>query len=171
MSERKQTVIFLVRHGQTDRFYSRDENIDGERVLTEMGEGQVERVGEYLRSFAPSVIYSSPIKRTMQSSIILKKVAQIDGEIIETDELFEVYNNERYMSLEKKLPAFLRSIATKHAGEQIVCVSHQDVIEGAMRGLGFGEEDFPCQMAELFRVVYADDIPVESIKLKPADGI
>ncbi len=171
MSDKKQTVIFLVRHGQTDQVYSQNQHVDGERILTEKGEKQITKVGEYLKSFAPSVIYSSPIKRTMQCSQMIKKIAEVSGNVVETKELLEVYDNERYLSLEEKLPRFLESVATKHPGEQIVCVSHQDVIEGALRGLSFESVELPCQVAEIFRIVYANNVPVECVKLKPADEV
>lgn len=166
------TVIFLIRHGQTDRAYSTDPNLDGERILTEQGRAQLNKVGEYLKSFAPSKIYSSPVKRTIESAEVIKE--QIGDITIETTQrLFEVYSNERFNESFTDGPKFLQELAQKHTGEHIICVSHQDVIEQFVRGLGATNEEaqFPCKTAQGYRVVLAQDIFVEITKISPADAV
>jgi broad specificity phosphatase PhoE len=173
MAEKFQTIVFLIRHGQTDHFYSVDQTIDDQRRLTEQGREQMKRVGEYLKSFAPAAIYSSPRHRTIECSEIIKQEAEIPGDIISNQALVEVYTDSDYNSLAQRLPEFFKSVTAKHIGEQIVCVSHQDVIQGALNCYHLDEEekDFPCRMGEGYRLVFAQDRLVECIKIKPAHGV
>lgn len=168
-----QTVIFLIRHGETDFQYSSDAAIDGKRVLTDRGALQIRKVGEYLQDFMPVAIYSSPIYRTMQTAEILRDAAKIVNEVIEADELLEVYSKQHFASLLHDGPVFLARIAKQHPGEHIVCSSHEDVIEQIVRGLGATAEeaDFPCQVGQGYRVVFAEGKFVECTKIDPAHGV
>lgn len=167
-----QTVIFLIRHGQTDRAYSPDQDTDGERLLTEEGIVQLKKVGEYLKSFAPVKIFASPTKRTLQSAqIIAQQVGDI--EIEKSDRLFEVYSNERYDEAFKDGSKFLKQLAMQYSGQHVICVSHQDIIEQFVRGLGASadEAQFPCKMSQGYRVVFANDKFVEITKINPANAV
>lgn len=167
----QQTVIFLVRHGKTDFAYSPDESLDSLRVLTKEGISQIEAVGEYLNEFQPSAIYTSPLKRTTQTAeIIAEKCGGVP--IFGEAKLYEVYDNNRYATLEESLTEYLTSLALKHSGEQITAVTHQDVILGALRGLVESKDEvsFEAEMAGVYRLVFVDEVFVEVIYLKPADG-
>lgn len=170
MSESLQTVIFFCRHGQTDKPYSIDPEIDNERVLTDFGQKQIQAVGEYLRAFAPSAIYSCPRNRTAQTAEIIKEKAEIASEIVKRDELLEIYSDADYASLTARIPAFIKELIEKHAGDHIVCVSHQDVIEGGLRAFGVeaDEAEFPCKVGEGYRLVFAGDVFVQATKITPA---
>ena len=172
MSSRdSQTVIFFVRHGQTDFPYSNDPTVDETRSLTEKGQGQSRKNGEYLRAFAPIAIYSSPLHRTMETAKIIKTAAEIPGEIITGQDLFEIYDNPSYYSIGKRLPVFFAMIIDKHSGEQIVCVSHQDVIETTLRSFNVTNEEaeLSCQIGEMYRLVFAGKTFVQATKLTPAN--
>jgi broad specificity phosphatase PhoE len=170
MESQLQTVVFLCRHGQTDKPYSIDPYVDNERVLTEFGQKQIRTVGEYLRSFAPSAIYSSPRRRTLESAEILRETSEVAGKVIERNELLEIYSDSDYASLQVRMPLFFQELLQKHAGEHIICVSHQDVIEGGLRALGVSAEEaeFPCKMGECYRIVFAGPTFVQATKLTPA---
>lgn len=172
MREKLQTVIFLMRHGQTDKVFNGDPAIDGERVLTEDGRTQEKRVGEYLKSFAPAAIYSSPMKRAIESAEIIQKVAEIPGEIVIQPVLAEMYHGQEqgYTERQTAIKEFFGNLVTKHAGEHIVLTSHQDPIEVIVAHLGFTEAelDRPCQMSQGYRLVFAGDTPVECQKIDPA---
>ncbi len=171
MDEKLQTVIFFVRHGQTDFPYSNDPAVDDIRRLTEKGEGQSRKNGEYLLAFQPTAIYSSPLHRTMATAEIIKVAAEIPGEIIIGKDLYEIYDNDSFYSIGKRLPKFFEGIIAKHPGEQIVCVSHQDVIETVLKSFDSAdaEAEFPCQMGEMYRMVFAGKTFVQATKLAPAN--
>lgn len=173
MNQLQQTVIFFVRHGLTDQPYSLNPEIDAKRVLTEQGKKQIAKVGEYLRAFAPTAIYSSPLKRTLETAEIIRSKAEIAAKIESKNELLEIYSDSDYQALSQKIPALMNQLATKHPGEHIVCTSHQDVIEGGLKALGVEAEeaDFPCLMAQLYRLVFAGNTFVEATKLDPAASI
>lgn len=169
----QQTVIFLVRHGLTDRVYSPDPATDDLRILSKPGRAQLRKVGKYLAQFVPTVIYSSSRRRAIESCELM--AAQIDPKppIEERSELFEVYTNEDYRTLEHRIPRFFAQLVAKHPGEQIVCVSHQDVIQGGLDAfqLTDPEKDFPCEMGELYRLVFAGPVLVECQKMRPAHEV
>jgi broad specificity phosphatase PhoE len=173
MEPQLQTVIFFCRHGQTDKPYSLNPQEDNERALTEFGRKQIQMVGQYLSSFAPTAIYSSPLGRTIETAEIIKTVSEIDGPIIKREELLEIYSQADYLSLHSRIPLFFQEILKKHAGEHIICVSHQDVIEGGLRALGItaDEAEFPCLMGQCYRVVFVGSVFVHATKLAPAPQI
>lgn len=165
----KQTVIFLVRHGQTDFLYSRDSVLDAKRVLTKEGILQCQKVGEYLAEFSPQTILASPLERTMQSANAIAKQCQ---EIAVTPEprLLEVYSNERIEQIEKDLPVLLTELTKQYAGGQVVLVTHMDVILYTLRALGVSQAEvsFEAAMAGVYRLVFVDEVFVEVTYLTPA---
>lgn len=169
MEESLQTVIFFCRHGQTDRPYSSDPQIDAERMLTDEGRKQIQSAGEYVKAFEPAAIYCSPRKRTIETAEIIKKFGEIDGELELRDELLEIYTDAQYEDLAVTIPKLFQELISKHRGKHIVCASHQDVIEGCLRALGVSDEEaqFPCGVGHLYRIVYAGDQFVQAVKYTP----
>ena len=165
-----QTVIFLFRHGQTDLPYSASQEIDDQRHLTKEGTEQIEKVGQYLAAFAPTAIYSSPLHRTVETAEIIKQLAEIPSEIIRTNSLLEYYNAEGFATEQRNAKKFFADLAMTHAGEHIVCVSHQDPIAYFVSRLGFTASEIgrPLEMAEGYRLVFAGVVPVECQKISPA---
>src|SRR3989344_7601433 len=91
-----QTVVFLVRHGETDHFYSVDESIDKQRQLTGRGRAQATVVGKYLAQFMPEIIYSSPLERCRETAALIAKEIG-DPKIETTAKLAEIYSQNRGM--------------------------------------------------------------------------
>ncbi len=170
MTERFQTIVFLVRHGQTNNTYQVERSLDGERILSEEGKVQARRMGEYLQLFSPSSIHSSPFKRTIETAQIIQKAANIPGEIVLSKDLSEVFTKFEYENRPKTEAHFLQRLTVQHPGEQLVVVSHQLPIEESLIRLGFdhSEIDPPCQMGEGYRLVFAGDVPVECLKICPS---
>jgi broad specificity phosphatase PhoE len=173
MRDKLQTVIFFSRHGETDHVYSADPNLDGHRILTERGRAEMQRVGEYLADFAPTAIYTSPTLRTKQCAEIIKRAAAITAEAEERPELVEVYSNSDYESIATRIPQFFAELIQRHPGQHLVCISHQDVIQGGLNcyELTNEEKDFPCRMGEMYRLTFAAETLVECQKLRPAHEI
>lgn len=171
--EQFQTIIFFVRHGDTDKIYSPDPAIDNQRVLTERGRAQLKKVGTYLQAFQPTTIYCSPRLRTVQSAEIIGEFIGRNIEIVEDQSLYEIYGDQAYRALKTSMPDFVGKLVKKHAGEQVVCVSHMDTIQGALESLGVSETeaDFPCRTAEGYRVVFAGNTMVECQKIRPANEV
>jgi len=172
MKEPLQTVVFLVRHGETDFAYVSDKNIDATRVLTEKGISQCQRNGQYLADFAPVAIYASPLKRTVQSAQEIKRSTGMTAKVITDDNLLEVYDNARWEAVNKNIPAFFEEIIDKHAGSQVICVTHLDVAVGALRALGAARMEIAsiCQMGEMYRLVFAGKTFVQATKLMPGNS-
>lgn len=166
----KQTVIFLIRHGQTDRTYSPDPTTDDLRVLSEQGRAQLKKVGEYLAQFSPVKVYTSPRRRTVESAEAIATQLTPKPQVETRDELMEIYSIAAYQDLKKNIPTFFDQLVASLGGSQIVCVSHQDTIQGGLDAFNLTEEekDFPCQMGEGYRLVFADAVLVECQKIRPA---
>lgn len=167
MTDKFQTVIFLVRHGETDHIFSSDMAKDDQRLLTKIGEQQVKKVGEYLKEFAPVAIYSSPMERTQQTAEIIRRVADIKKNVIIEPELHEIYDTRSYDSVGSRVGELMKKIIHTHRGEQVVCSTHMDVIESLLTSLNVtaDEADFPCRAADSYRLVFADHTLVECLKV------
>jgi broad specificity phosphatase PhoE len=73
MHEKKETHLYLVRHGETD--WNAEKRIQGsiERSLNEQGKAQAEQTGKTLSQIGASVIYSSPQIRAKETAEIIGK--------------------------------------------------------------------------------------------------
>ena len=161
----------MIRHGQTDQLFNSNADIDKERQLTEEGKLASQKVGEYLRAFGISAIYSSPLSRTLQTAEIIKASAEIPGDIILDDNLLEMYHGKgEYSEREANVRSFFKELINRHAGKQLVLVSHMDPMEAYVEGMGFSAEDLdsPCLMSQGYRLVFAGDKPVECLKIDPS---
>lgn len=173
MDKGLQTVIFLFRHGQTDRYYFPVKAIDSYRVLNDLGRRQMSKVGEYLKNFSPGAIYSSPLERCQQTAEIIKQ--KIDLKVpVKTDErLAEIYSPITYQMVGQKGIALLQEMVKDNHGKQVVVVSHQVAIARILKDLGVekAEADYPCLMAEGYRLVFAENTFVSAEKLSPAQDV
>jgi len=77
-----QLLIFLIRHGRTK--WNREKIFRGHMdiPLDEVGEAQAEAAGKFLQDIKLSLIYSSPLKRALQTANIIKKYQTEDTKII-----------------------------------------------------------------------------------------
>lgn len=166
-----QTIVFLVRHGQTDHFYSVDELIDKQRQLTSRGRAQAKVVGKYLAQFMPEIIYSSPLERCRETAALIAREIG-DPKIETTAKLAEIYSPEPRKAAGERGESIFSRILTKHAGEQVVCVTHQYIIRYAVADFQHTEyEHIPCDSADVYRFVFAGKVLVEVTHLRPADEI
>jgi len=171
MKELLQTVVFVFRHGKTDHRYSLNGAKDDTRVLSEQGRGEAEKIGRYLRDFAPAAIFSSPRKRCIETAQLIQKSGEIVGQITISEELSEVYSWQEHHHRPAQMAAYLQKIVADSPGQQLVIVSHQWPLEKFLSLLGFhhNEIDAPCLMGQGYRLVFAGDVPVECQKINPAE--
>ncbi|MCR4311315.1 MAG: histidine phosphatase family protein [Candidatus Taylorbacteria bacterium] len=169
MSEKSQTILFLVRHGQTDSGYSQQANIDSQRQLTLLGREQSVAVGRYLAEFQPTVIYSSPLDRCRDMADIIRTEIGLKDDLIVTKQLSEIYSSEPRQEAGERGESIFETVFRDHRGEQVVAVTHQYIIGYVIANfLGVGFRDVPCECADIYRLVFADDTLVEATRLQPA---
>ncbi len=156
-----------MRHGETDRAYSPDPQTDDLRRLSKRGRAQLRKVGKYIAQFGPTAIYSSPRHRTMESAELIAAAVEPKLAVTPRDELIEIYSNSDYRTLEHRIPRFFNELVQKHAGEQVVLVSHQDVVHGGLDAFQLleDEKDFPCEMGQGYRLVFAGPVLAECQKI------
>jgi broad specificity phosphatase PhoE len=168
--ENKKTLVYFVRHGETD--YNAVNRIQGQIniPLNESGLRQAECAGERLKSKHFDVIYSSDLDRAM---VTAQKIA--DGREIFPDERLREWNlghwqgklmsevrelypeevavlgervdivvkdGESALQLRDRAAALVTELVRKHPGKEILCVTHG----GFMRTFlmyAFGMEYYP----------------------------
>ncbi len=83
------TTVILVRHGQSEANLAKTFAGHSDISLTELGQSQARDVAEFLRDYPIDVIYSSDLKRAMQTA---KPTSELQNkEIIPRRELREIY--------------------------------------------------------------------------------
>lgn len=169
MAAKLQTVIFLVRHGLTDRLYTDNSKIDGRRVLSEIGEAQVKKVGQYLNDFAPTAMFSSPIERCLETAAAINAELDEPLKIQTTRDLYEIYSAESEAKLLDRVDHIVNRIIRDFAGQQVVAVTHQYIIRSILGDL-LNEDPYqiPCESADVYRLVFAGSVFVEYQRLQPA---
>ncbi len=86
------TTIYLLRHGQSKA------NLDAKFVgqtdspLTELGERQAEKAGEFLNQFDIDMIFASPLKRAYDTAKPISRLKNIP--IIPVKDLMEIYGGK-----------------------------------------------------------------------------
>lgn len=169
MADKSQTVIFLVRHGQTDQSYTDNPRTDGERLLTSTGHDQVKKVGRYLKDFAPAALFSSPIERCVKTSKIINQQLEKPLKIQTTKDLFETYSIEKENHLRSRVGHIIESIVKKYTGQHAIVVTHQYIVRAILAEfLDADPYDYPCELADVYRLVFAGDKLVEHTRLQPA---
>jgi len=172
MVKKWQTVVFLVRHGETDLGYSPQSSLDNQRRLTERGRRQAEAVGEYLGEFQSSVVYTSPAVRCQDTAqIIAKKIGEKAAVEVEP-RLNETYTPETHRQAERRGESILERLVSSHKGAQVIAVTHQIVI-GTIVADFTGRDYFqiPCGFADVYRLVFANSNLIEAIHLQPAEAV
>jgi broad specificity phosphatase PhoE len=104
---RQHSTIYLIRHGEVHNpqniIYGRQVDVS----LSPLGLERIEKLAQQLKSQAvkPKCIYTSPLKRTVQSA---QKIAQVFGQlpILKDNKLLEVDSQ----GLENKTISWLRSV-------------------------------------------------------------
>ncbi len=169
--EKLQTILFLVRHGATDREYSQDKSDDAERQLTELGRRQARSVGRYLDQFSPPIIYSSPLDRCVETAKLIQAEIASEPVLTTAPELVEVYSSLPKVRQEvgERGESIFSLILDNHRGEQVVAVTHQYIIGYIVADfLGKNYSEIPCDFADVYRLVFANETLIEAIRLQPA---
>jgi len=169
MPEQFQTIVFLVRHGQTDHLYSQQMAVDNQRQLTALGRDQSKKVGQYLAQFQPSALYSSPLERCLETAQLIKSGMNFDGPVVTASQLAEIYSPEPRLEAGERGESIFKTILTAHTGEQVVAVTHQYIIGYVVAEfLGVKYQQVLCDFADIYRLVFAGDKLVEATRLQPA---
>lgn len=150
-----ETIICLIRHGQTD--WNKQKKIQGRinNQLNATGKAQVQEVGRILKEQDPfwDIIIASPLDRAIDSAKIIAKELSYSGDIIInnnvierefgdaegefiTDEIYEritnddVNNLEKSYELQKRAFDALMDIAKTYPGKKILIATHSHFIKG-----------------------------------------
>lgn len=169
LMEKMQTIIFMVRHGQTSEGYSFDPKTDSQRQLSNHGRIQAKKVGTFLEQFQPSAIYSSPLDRCFDTATIIKSVIKTNSEIITTNALLEYYPSEQRQDVGERVEPLFETILKEYRGEQVVAVTHQYIVTYEVAKLWeINYRQVPCDFADIYRLVFAGSNLVEATLLQPA---
>lgn len=149
------TTLFLIRHGETE--WNRLNRIQGHSdiPLSETGVRQAEKLANYLAQQPISSLYSSDLKRAVETARPLGKARGVSVQLLpelrersfgklEGCDSFEVrdtirkmgemsYGVEPYSQVQQRAYQCLTQLADKHLGETIGVVSHGGLILAFLR--------------------------------------
>jgi len=147
--------------------------------LGNQGKVQAKKVGEIFRNKAIKYIYTSPLERAYETANIIGEVlpeakiihaydlTEIDASHWQAYKLEELFTNEYYEAfinnpetnlvpenlnqLAWRMKCFTLTLAEKHKGEEIICVSH----EGPILALRFSLEGKPLKLIKTYDATMA----------------
>jgi probable phosphoglycerate mutase len=111
--------IILVRHGETD--WNQEGRVQGsgsDRELTETGKQQAESIGLKLRQERIQAIYSSPLRRALDTAQVIARHHQVEVQI--EPSLNEIYAGELEGIPIKKLGSYLSELVAREQGDESV---------------------------------------------------
>lgn len=191
MPKKKLTTLYIVRHGDVE---NPNDIIYGDMPLplSKKGQGQIRKVARKLLGKDITALYSSPIKRTIESAEILSEALGVRP-VQTSKRLYEsefgiMWQGTRHKDMDKRFPkswshyrkepgslkfkgVSMKDIAKrmknaytyfakKHAGENIILVSHGDPIKLGLLELEQRDlnelRDIPCRYACLIEVKFED---------------
>ncbi len=149
-----QTVLYLIRHGETP--WTREKRFQGrtDTKLTPRGRKQAAALGRRLRDSGIDVLYASPLKRAAESARIISKSIRCkirsDERLVELGfgewegkspvellaqkksgykewcrgKLVSPRGGERLKAFRKRVGSFYRTILRRHPGKKIAVVTH-----------------------------------------------
>ncbi len=151
------TVIYLVRHGTTDALGKRlCGHLPGFH-LNDFGKAQADKAARFLENAAISAVYSSPLERTMETAVIIAQkfgldvlqadyLKEMNFGILQGMEKSELLVNpvwrqfnttpaevrfpqgETAAEAQNRVVQGLYLLAQRHKEEEIVCVSHCEIL-------------------------------------------
>jgi len=154
------TTLYFIRHGQTKQnlLHLIQGRID--YPLSSVGEERIKEVALKLKedNYHFDLIYSSPLKRAVESAKIIKDVMDIDSPIIIEDELIErefgdaegvpiseeIYNDimndkvnhmEKCLLIEKRMLTESLKIAKENINKSVLIVCHSHAIKALLISL------------------------------------
>jgi 2,3-bisphosphoglycerate-dependent phosphoglycerate mutase len=84
--------LLLIRHGQSTGNVAGRMQGHGDDGLTPIGRTQVQQLAQHIQHIQPTTIYSSPLRRTRETAMILQPNAQPNAQIFYTPALAEFQN-------------------------------------------------------------------------------
>ena len=134
-------MIYIVRHGQTNWNLEKRNQGRKDIELNEKGIQQAKETAEKLKDKKFDIVYSSPLKRAMQTAKIITNQEIIeDSRIIErklkseyqnlvdfTDPNETRYNIEPLNDFRKRIENFFKEIVNKYPKKDILVVTHGGV--------------------------------------------
>jgi broad specificity phosphatase PhoE len=151
----KPTMILLLRHGDV---YN-PQNIMFNRMpgyhLSEEGKNEAEKLGNTLKSYPISILFTSPLERAEETAAIIAEINFIktvltDQRLIEVEStaagisletIYHQYNYDTYIpefldkggetlyDVEKRIISFMEEMRATHACKTIAAVTHGDLIQ------------------------------------------
>ena len=155
------TLLFLVRHGETPTTGMVLPGRTPGLHLSERGQAQAERVADRLAGLAVDVIYSSPLERARETAEPTAARTGLavnqDAGLLECDfgdwtgaalaelaclpewqtvqrtpSAFRFPNGESFAEMQARIVGTLGALCAAHAGGVVVCFSHADPIKAAV---------------------------------------
>lgn len=130
--------IYIIRHGETiknnlksnDIFKKNNITYDKDSELTENGYRQCNNVANYLYSKDHNdiKIYTSPLKRTIQSSNYIKKILNSHNNIIIDKRLYGSNNKNIEVNIITEIKELLNEIYMDNPESTILIVTHNHII-------------------------------------------
>jgi probable phosphoglycerate mutase len=118
------TEIWLIRHG--DCYEDLSDTVDP--PLSKLGRDQAARLAERLRRVKPSVVYSSPYRRAVETARAFTDDVHIDQRLVEmkveVNEKGTLDLREPPSGVIERMRAFVDEITLRHAGERIGVIGH-----------------------------------------------
>jgi probable phosphoglycerate mutase len=111
--------VILVRHGETD--WNQEGRVQGsgsDRELTETGKQQAESIGLKLKQERIQAIYSSPLRRALDTAQVIARHHQVEVQI--EPSLNEIYAGELEGIPIKKLGSYLSELVAREQGDESV---------------------------------------------------
>jgi broad specificity phosphatase PhoE len=160
------TTIYLARHGESDWNAANRFQGHSDRPLTDFGREQAQALGELVAAENVEAVYSSPLKRALETALIV--AARSGLEVVEDEDLREVdtgswsglsraevqerfpegfdrwtsggagwEDGESYEEMAERVLAAVNRIAAAHPGGRVLIVSHGGPIR-AIQGAANG---------------------------------
>jgi|SRR3989338_8770238 len=159
----RQTIIYFVRHGTIKNKNPKVIPGDYDFPINSKGKAEIQKVANWLSKEDISALYSSPIKRALESAEIIQKKflnlrinksseirewirpwrGKVYKKVIKTREWQVYLSNPTKLTgyqdlkgLSERMLKFLKKLLKKHSSKEIVCVTHQDAIRALRLRLG-----------------------------------
>lgn len=148
------TIMYLLRHGQTDSNISEILQSRVDIFLNDQGQQEAITARSLLQNEHFDFCYSSPMIRTIETASLIISPRELpiitDERIIErytgswegrlkidylnaTPEELELGNVETNHAMIERIFLFLNELTQKHAGKRILIISHTDVLSNIIR--------------------------------------
>jgi 2,3-bisphosphoglycerate-dependent phosphoglycerate mutase len=122
------TEIWLVRHG--DSYHEMTDTVDP--ALSSVGREQARRLGERVRRNQHAAVYSSPLRRAMQTARAISDDVVVDDRLVEMaldiDEDGTLNFKETTESAVARMRSALDDMVAAHPGERVIAVTHAAAI-------------------------------------------